>query len=146
MKVILLKDVKAVGRKYDVKDVADGYALNFLLPQKMAERATEKALERINQMKDQVEAERKIQDDLLMKNLEALKGQTITIEEKVNDKGHLFASIHKDQIAEEIMNQTKISIPGEVIMLGKPIKETGEYTLGLIGSDATFILSVKGVE
>lgn len=146
MKVILLKDVKAVGRKYEVKDVSDGHALNFLFPQQLAERATDKAIERVHKMKDQVDAERKIQDDLLMKNIESLKGKTVTIEDKVNDKGHLFASIHKDNIAGEIMKQTQISIPSDSIVLAKPIKEAGEYTIGLTNSDATFVLSVKAKE
>jgi large subunit ribosomal protein L9 len=146
MKVILLKDVKTVGRKYDVKEVADGYALNFLLPQKSAERATDKALERINKMKAEIDAERKVQDDLLMKNLEGLKGQTVTIEEKVNDKGHLFAAIHKEKIAEEVEKQTRVSIPAAMIQLGKPIKEAGDFTIHLEGSHATFVLVVKALE
>ncbi len=53
MKVILLKDVQALGRKFDIKDVADGHASNFLLPKKLAEMATEKALKRLEEMKNQ---------------------------------------------------------------------------------------------
>ncbi len=62
MKVILLKDIQSVGRKFDVKEVADGHAMNFLFPRKLAEMATDKSLKRIEQMKNQNAADIKVQE------------------------------------------------------------------------------------
>ena len=98
MKVILLHDVPRVGQKYDVKDVANGYGRNYLLPRKLAEIATEKAIAGVATLKTQHEGETKVRVDLLLKNLESLNDVTVVMQEKANDKGHLFAGIHKEEI------------------------------------------------
>jgi len=95
MKVILLKDVPNVGQRFEVKVVADGFALNFLIPQKNAEVATPASLKKVAVAKAAADAERKIQADLLAKNLKDLNGKTITLSGKVNDKGHLFKGFIK---------------------------------------------------
>jgi large subunit ribosomal protein L9 len=147
MKVILLKDVQTIGRKFDVKDVADGYAINFLLPQKLAEMATEKSLKKVEEMKKHHEVEKKVQEELLLKNLESINGIEVTIEEKSNDQGHLFASIHKEKIVEELKKQVHIDVLPEFIELAKPIKEVGEREVVVKVQDktATFKLVVKGL-
>ena len=96
MKIILLKDIPKIGRKYDVKDVADGYALNLLIPRELAAIASPQAMKRVEQMKEKEGAEKKIQADLLLKNLETIKGLTLNLKEKANDKGHLFAGVTKE--------------------------------------------------
>lgn len=129
MKVILNKDIQAVGRKYDVKDVADGYALNFLFPNKLAEMATEKGLLRVVELQKAQESEIKVQEDLLHKNIDALKEVVITFEAKTNEKGHLFASIHKEAIVIELKKQAHIDVNPEFIILEKPLKEVGDYEI-----------------
>ncbi len=129
MKVIFLKQVPRVSKKYDVKDVADGYALNFLFPQGIAEMATEKSLARLEKLKEANTASEKVQADLLAKNLESLKEITLTIDAKANEKGHLFAAIHKDELAVLLSEQTKINIPESSIELPKALKEVGEYNI-----------------
>jgi len=129
MKVIFLKDVPRVGKRHEVKDVNDGYALNFLLPHKMAELATPKALKELESRKSQIVVEKQVQEDLLLRNLEELKGKTIIIRAKANDKGSLFSSIHKKEILEAMLKEHKATLSEESIILDKPIKETGEFDI-----------------
>ena len=129
MKVIFLQDVPRVGRKYDVKDVNDGYAANFLLPRKLAETATPKAIAELEKRKKSIEIEREVQDSLLLKNLEEIKGKTITLKGKANELGHLFSAIHKKEIVEAMKAQNHADIGEEFIVLEKPIKEIGEHEI-----------------
>ena len=70
MKVIFLQDVSRVGKRYDVKEVNGGYAMNFLFPRKLAEPATPKALTALEMRQKEIVVEREVQEDLLIKNLE----------------------------------------------------------------------------
>jgi large subunit ribosomal protein L9 len=129
MKVIFLQDVPRVGKKYDIKDINDGFVMNFLIPRKLAELATPSAIASLEKRKKNIEIEREVQTDLLMKNLEEIKGKVITIKSKANGKGSLFKAIHKKEIVEEMKNQNHADISEEFIILEKPIKETGEFEI-----------------
>ena len=129
MKVIFLKDVPRVGKKYDIKEVNDGYALNFLFPQKLAEMATAQAMALLEKQQKEIIVEREIQEGLLIKNLEEIKGKTITIKGKANQKGSLFSAIHKKELKEELEKNHKIEIGEDFIILEKPIKEIGEFEI-----------------
>ncbi len=129
MKVILLKDVHAVGKKHEVKNVSDGYAINFLIPNKLAETVTQSALKRLEQLKATELAKQKIQEDLLVKNLNGLDAASIELKEPANDKGHLFKGIHKEEIIGAIKDQAKLDIMPDHLILEKPIKEVGEYKI-----------------
>ena len=147
MKIILNQDVSKVGKKYEVKNVADGHALNFLIPRGLAVAATVGALKKLEIAKTMVAVEKKVQEDLLLKNLKSLDGARIEIVEKANDKGHLFAGLHKEQIIPEIKKQTGLDVLPEFLILEKPIKEIGERILEVKVKDKTakFIVVVKGV-
>lgn len=129
MKVIFLKDVPRVGKRHDIKEISDGYALNFLFPRKLAEIATSKAIVELEKRKKEILIERKIQEDLLVKNLEEIKGKIIKLKCKANDKGSLFSAIHKNEIVEAMKNIYKAEINEEFIILEKPIKEIGEFNI-----------------
>ena len=101
MKVIFLQDVKGVGKKGDIKEVADGYARNFLIPNKKAEFATEGAIRKTNIQKSALIAEAEIQNVLIAKMFENLKTSTLVIKSKANEAGHLFASLHREDIAKK---------------------------------------------
>ncbi len=129
MKVILLKDVAKVGQKFDVKDVAEGYATNFLIPKGLAEAATEQSVRKIENRKKKTEEEKELEESLITKNLMDLEGVTVNFEAKTNEKGHLFAGLHKEEISRILKEQTRLDIPAQFINLDKPIKETGEHTI-----------------
>lgn len=129
MKVIFLKDVPRVGKKNEIKEVNDGYATNFLLPKKLAERATAKTIDQLEKRQKEVKIERDIQESLLIKNLEEIKGKTITLQGKANEKGSLFSAIHKKEIIEAMKKEHHIDINEDFLLLEKPIKETGEFDI-----------------
>jgi len=145
MKVIFLKDVPRVGKKHDVKEVNSGYALNFLFPRKLAEPATAKSISELEKHKKEILVEREVQEDLLMKNLEEIKGKEIKIKGKANEKGSLFSAIHKKEIVEAMAKEHKAEIGEEFILLEKPIKEIGEFDIPIEikGHKASFKLIVE---
>lgn len=132
MRVILLKDVAKVGRKYDVKNVADGFATNMLLPKGLAKIATEEAIKKINEIKANDLTQKKVEEELLLKSFEQLKGTIIKLSEKANEQGHLFAGVTKEMIAKEIEKSTRIKISSEFISLEKPVKEVGEHKIEIV--------------
>ena len=131
MRVIFLQDVPRVGKRHDTKEVNDGYAVNFLLPRKLAMVATPKAIAELAMRQKEIAIERKMQESLLLKNLEEIKGKAITIKEKADEKGHLFAQVHKKEIIEAMKAQNHADIGEEFIILPKPIKEVGEFEIGI---------------
>lgn len=146
MKIILLKDVAKVGKKYEIKDISDGYAINLLIPKGIAVAATPDAVKRVEIEKSRDEGEKKLHNELLLKNLKELNGVTINMTEKANDKGHLFAGVHKIEIIPAIQNQTRLQIDPEHIILEKPIKEVGVHQIQVKVGDTSikFNLDIKG--
>ncbi|MBA3733275.1 50S ribosomal protein L9 [Patescibacteria group bacterium] len=145
MKVILLKDIAKVGKKYDVKDVADGYALNMLIPRGYAKVATEQSLRSLDMLKQNDLTDKKIQTELLIKNLETIKNLKITLKEKANDKGVLFAGVTKETLVNEIMKETRLNIDPSSIMMNKPLKEVGEHkvTVEALGKQTQFTVNIE---
>jgi large subunit ribosomal protein L9 len=145
MKIILLKDVPKVGKRYDIKDVAEGFALNMLIPRKLAALATPQAIKTIEDTKRKDMAEKQIQEDLLAKNLQTIKGINITLKERANEKGHLFAGVTREVLAAEILKLTRLNLDPQSIVLDKPIKEVGEHTITVeaMGKKAEFTLNIQ---
>jgi large subunit ribosomal protein L9 len=145
MKVIFLQDVLKVGRRHDMKEVNDGYALNFLIPRKLAEMATPRSIAELEKRKKNIEIENKIQEDLLMKNLEEMKDKVLTISAKADEKGHLFSGVHSKELVDEMKKQHHADISAEFIILEKPIKELGEFTIPIEikGKKSSFKLIVE---
>ncbi len=129
MKVIFLKDVPRVGRRHEIKEVNDGYASNFLFPKKLAEPATQKAVNALEQKKKEVMLERSMEEEALLKNLAEIKDKVVKISGKANELGHLFSAIHKKEIIEALKSQHKAEINEDFIILDKPIKEVGEFEI-----------------
>lgn len=147
MKVIFLQDVVKVGKKYDIKEINDGYAVNFLFPRKLAEAATPSAIVLLEKRKKNIEIEREVQEDLLMRNLEEIKGKVVHMKGKANEKGSLFSAIHSKEIVEAMHTEHHADISKEFIVLEKPIKEIGEFEIpiSIKGKKSSFKLAVEGI-
>ncbi len=127
MKVILLQDVKKVGSKGDILEVAEGYARNYLFPRKLAVEATQGHLRDLEQKK--ASEMRKKAQYLEQARGVAAKLETITVKipAKAGESGKLFGSITSKDIADAIKNQYSIEIDKKKIALDNPIKSLGVY-------------------
>ncbi len=145
MKVILKQDIKGVGRKYDVKDVSDGYANNFLIPKKLAVYASPEAIKNAKIQQETNIAEMEIKENLAKKQIEMLKDVKVTISKKANEKGHLFEKIHNDEIVKALHEQARISLDSDYLDITVPIKEIGEHKIPVVvgNNKAEFVLSVN---
>ena len=148
MKVILLKDVKGIGRKHETMEIADGHALNYLIPKKLAIPATPSAMKEAELRRKQVTDRTALDTALLAQNIATLAEARIVIKAKANEKGHLFASIHKEKIVSKIYEEARLRIPGEYVHLERPIKEIGEHVISFtLGNKmGTFKLMVENKE
>jgi large subunit ribosomal protein L9 len=123
MKVVLLKDVRDMGRAGHVLDVSDGHALNMLIPRGLAALATPAALKRSETMQKQYDDRRVLDAKLVEERLSALAETRISILKKANDQGHLYDAVDAKDIAEEA------KLPEDAIKLEKPIKELGTFEI-----------------
>ncbi len=132
MKVIFLQDVAGMGRKGEVKEIKDGYAVNFLIPNKKAEFASPQAVAKASKLKASLEAEKQIQESLAKSSLEILKGSKVVLKKKANEKGHLFEQVHPAEIAESVQAQVKVALDPEFLQTEKPIKEIGLHKVMVV--------------
>lgn len=110
MKVILLSDVKKVGKKGDLIDVSDGYGRNFLIKQKLAVAATERSKEILNNQKQEeaaLEAEKQKEAEQIKAQLEKI---TLEFKVKTGEGGRVFGSVSSKQICEELLKKHHIRV------------------------------------
>ncbi len=147
MEVILLEDVKALGKKGQIVKVNDGYARNFILKKKLGLEATPKNL---NDLKLQKASEEKIAAEKLaeaQKLSDILKEQSITVSIKAGQGGRAFGSVSSKEIAQEITTQLGHDIDKKKIVLPEPIKTFGSHEVSIkLHKDVTATLMVKVVE
>ena len=128
MKIILLDDVAALGRRGDVRDVADGYARNYLLPQKLALHATTANLKNIESIKARQESRaNKLRADAEVQ-AQAIEALHLVQARQASDEDRLFGSVGRADIA-AFLSQSGIEIERRRIGLEEPIKALGEYTV-----------------
>lgn len=127
MEVILLQDVKSLGKKGEVVKVNDGYARNFILPKKLGVEKTDKAM---HELKLQKAAEEKRQQEILeeaqalAKNIEA---GSITLKIKAGEGGRTFGSVSTKEIAVALKDQLQLEIDKKKLQLADPIRNFGTY-------------------
>ena len=128
MRIILLKDIENLGKKYDVKEVKDGYARNFLFPNDLAKQATEESLKWLA-MQEEIN-ERKAEEGLKQVEQEAGKidGVEVFIPIRIGEKGQLFEKITAQKISENL-KKLGFNIKKNQIELKKPIEEVGEFSI-----------------
>ncbi len=148
MKVVLKREVKGVGKAGDIKNVSDGYAMNFLLSKGFAEAATPGVLARMEREKDAKKEEAAKNATLAAAAAERLAGARIVLRRKTKGR-KLFGSLRAPEIAEAIVSEEGIpGVEAGHIVLQKPIKEVGEYPVSADFGSATakFQIVIEGEE
>lgn len=135
MKVILLKDVKKLGRAHETVEVADGHALNFLIPGKLAVAATPNALKEAGVRQKVAIARRELDAKLLAQNLASLAEARIVIKAKANEKGHLYDAVGEPEIALAAKEQARVDLPEDAIKIEKKFKEVGTFDVPIAAGD-----------
>lgn len=128
MKVILLQDVKALGKKGELVDASDGYARNFLLPKKLAKEANAQAMNEYKNAENSKNFKIATQKAQAESNKQKLEGKKFKMTAKAGQGGRLFGSITSKQVAEEIKKQYNIDVDKRKVVLECDIKEFGTYS------------------
>jgi large subunit ribosomal protein L9 len=130
MQVILREDVEKLGKIGDLVRVADGYARNFLVPEKKAIEATPKNVHAMEHAKKMVSDKLRKMKKSAVADAERLKGLSLLIKAKVGEEGKLFGSVTSMDIA-EAARQQGIELDKRRIELAEPFKRLGEYTVAI---------------
>ena len=149
MKVILIKDVKALGYIGEIKEVSDGYARNFLLAKGLAREATAQNLN-IAKQQQKANENRKLLERLSAEEAaKKLKGLKVVVKEKCGENGRLFGSVTSKEISEAILKQHGIEIDKKRIVMDGALKDLGEVTLQVklhAGISTEIVVSVEAAE
>lgn len=127
MKVILLQDVKSLGKEGDIVNVSDGYARNFVIPKKLGVEANEKNkndLKLKKQREAREAAERLAEAQQLAKKLEAV---TVVVTMRAGEGGRVFGSVSAKEIAQEAKKQFNLDLDKKKIQLAEPVKSFGSF-------------------
>ena len=144
MKVILLEDVKSLGKKGEIVNVNDGYARNFILPKKLGLEATSKNLNdlKLQKQNDEKVAQEKL--DAAKALAEEIKEKSITVKIQAGVEGRVFGSISSKEIALEAKKQLNMDIDKKKIIIPDAIKSLGTYNVNIkLHKDVTATLTVK---
>lgn len=143
MKIILMDDVPTLGHRGEIRDVSDGYARNFLLPQKLALQATDANLKNLAQIKARQDAQvAKLRADA-QGQAQAIEALHFTQRRQASDEGRLFGSVGRADLA-AFLAQHGIEIERRRIGLDEPIKSLGEFTVPVrLHGDVTAQLKVS---
>ncbi|MCX6052109.1 MAG: 50S ribosomal protein L9 [Campylobacterales bacterium] len=147
MKVLLIKDVKSLGKAGEVKEVKDGYGKNFLIGKGFAKHATAEIL--AQHKEEALQNAQALEEEIALLKVLATKldKAEIIITKKLGQNGHLFGSITKDEVAHALLEQHKIDIDKKHITDKLAIKTVGEHDLDLKlghGIHATLHVDVQG--
>ncbi|MBE5767292.1 MAG: 50S ribosomal protein L9 [Clostridiales bacterium] len=126
MKVILLKDVKGTGKKDQILEVSDGYARNFLLPRKLAQEATNEALNAIDTAKRAAKHREDVKREEAEQKARALKGKVIIVRVRAGEGGKLYGSVTNEQIAAALLEQHGVEVDKRKIEPEEAIKNVGQ--------------------
>lgn len=131
MKVILIKDVKSLGRKGQVVEVADGYARNYLLPRGLAKEATPGNLKELEQLKKKEERKKEEELQAAKETAKKIEGKVLTFTAKVGESGKLFGSITSKEIAELLEKEYGVKVDKRRVELAENIKSLGSYPVAV---------------
>jgi len=128
MKVILLEDIKGVGKAGDLINSSDGHARNYLLPRKLAVEATKANLNEYEMKKKSEEHKRQLELEAARELAKNIEEQTINIKVKMGENGRLFGSVTNKEVADALKEQCGLEVDKKKVTLNDPIKTSGEKT------------------
>ena len=140
MKVILLDNIKGVGKKDEVINASDGYARNFLFPKKLAVEANNENMAKLKAKENSNEYKKSVEKEEAEKLAQTLKGIMVKINVKTGENGKIFGSITSKEITDNLKAQHKIELDKKKIDLKEPIKTVGTFSVpvklyeGVIGT------------
>ena len=147
MKVILLEDVKSLGKKGQIVNVSDGYARNMILPKKLGVEATSKNLNDLKLRKANEEKVAQENLDAAKAFAEKLSTKEVILTLKVGEGGRTFGSVSSKEISEAAKKQLNLDIDKKKMVLPEPIKSIGSFEVPIkLHKEVTARLSVKVVE
>lgn len=143
MQIILLQDVGGVGKRHEVKNVADGHALNFLIPRGLAEQATTEKLAAHEKHVAEHAAQKEKEQAELKESIQNLRGARIELKVRATEKGGLFKTIGPKEIAAALKEQKQVALPEEAIKPLAPVKTTGDHIIKISAGGAESEIMLK---
>ncbi len=131
MKVILLENIKGVGKKDEIINASDGYARNFLFPKKLAVEANNENMNKLKAKKQSEQYKKDVEKDQAQKIAKKLEDIILTIKVKAGDNGKIFGGVTAKEIAEELKKQNQIDIDKKKINLSENIKNLGSFNVNV---------------
>lgn len=127
MKVILLQDVKSLGKKDAIVEVSDGYGQNYLIPRKLAVQATAGNINEVKQRKESLDNKAKKELENAKAIAAVIENKTVNVSAKVGENGKLFGAVSNKDIQDAIKKQYNLDIDKKKIVLSDPIKTVGTH-------------------
>ncbi len=131
MKVILLQDIKNVGKKDEIINANDGYARNFLFPKNLALEATKDNLLKLQAKKDSMQHKKNLEIEEFKKQAEKIKDITLEIKVKSGSNGKIFGGVTAKEISEELKKQYNLDIDKKKVSLKENIKNIGRFSVDI---------------
>ena len=143
MKVIILENIKNLGRKYEVKDVKMGFFKNYLLPKKLAKILDKSSIAWLEKNKEIIQKEREEEMKMINKIANDIKNLNLVIFVKVGEKGQLFEKVNNTTIVKELNDLIDYKLNKKQVIV-EPIKKIGEYKIEiLLENNISTILNLK---
>jgi large subunit ribosomal protein L9 len=145
MKVLLLKDVAGIGNKGQIKEVKQGYALNHMIPRKLAVPADSATVKNFNVAAQAKKDKEAIHEELVKKTLLEIKGKNLIVKAKASEKGKLFKSVHAGDVAKAFEAEYHVKMDDSWLPKNFSIKEVGESSVSVekFGLKVEFIVKVE---
>ena len=131
MKVILLDNIKGVGKKDEVINASDGYARNFLFPKKLAVEANNENMNKLKAKKQSEQYKKDIEEENAQKIAQKLDTINLNIKVKAGENGKIFGGVTSKEISEELKKQYKIDVDKKKIVLNENIKNIGSFDINI---------------
>jgi len=131
MKVILLDNIKGVGKKDEVINASDGYARNFLFPKKLAVEANAENMNKLNNKKNSEQHKKDVEKDKAQEIAKKMKEITVVIKVKAGDNGKIFGGVTAKEISENLKTQFNIEVDKKKIVLNENIKNLGVFNVSV---------------